>query len=157
MAADRMEAGAGIGGLLAGSAGLLASVLDGGAAAEWIERVGLPAALLLGLVYLLIRSARYMTSTVIEPMTTRHLTFVAKVEQAVQESAEANKRTASLVADLKDEAREDRKTVRVGFDRLRSAILTNGCAYPGPAPHRADPESTTTVKHEQEDDGEHDA
>lgn len=156
MAADRIEAGAGIAGLAAGGAGLLASVLDGGAVAEWIERVGLPAALLLGLIYLLIRAARYVTSTVIEPMTARHMTFVGKVETAVQESAEANKRTAALVAELKDEAREDRRTTRIGFDRLRSAILANGCAYPGSGRNgKVDPERTTTIQ--EDDDGEHDA
>lgn len=160
MPAERIEVGAGIGGLAAGAAGLLAS-MQTGQIAEWIERIGLPAALLLGLVFSLYRAARYLTTSVIEPVTARHLTFVAKVEQAVQESAEANKRTSALVADLKQEASEDRKTVRVGFDKLRSAILMNGCSYPaatGSTPParrgKLDPERTTTI---QEDDGEHDA
>lgn len=161
MPVDKVEVGAGVGGVLAGAAGLLASAQDGSQIAEWIERIGLPAALLLGLVFCLYRAARYLTTSVIEPVTARHLTFVAKVEQAVQESAEANKRTSALVADLKQEASEDRKTVRVGFDKLRSAILMNGCSYPAatgstsPARHgKLDPERTTTI---QEDDGEHDA
>lgn len=160
MPVDKVEVGAGIGGLAAGAAGLLAS-MQTGQIAEWIERIGLPAALLLGLVFSLYRAARYLTTSVIEPVTARHLTFVAKVEQAVQESAEANKRTAAIVADLKQEATEDRKTVRLGFDKLRSAILMNGCCYPAatgstpPTRHgKLDPERTTTL---QEDDGEHDA
>ena len=157
MPVDKVEIGAGVGGAVAGAAGLLAS-MQTGAIAEWVERVGLPAALLLGLVYLLVRGMRYLTTTVIEPVTARHMQFVAKVEQAVTEGAAAQTRTAALVAELKHEAAEDRKTVRLGFDKLRSAVLMNGCAYPGStAPAKAgkvDPERTTTI---QEDDGEHDA
>lgn len=151
---NRVEIGAGVGGAAAGAAGLLAS-MQTGQIAEWVERIGLPAALLLGLVFSLYRAARYLTTSVIEPVTARHLQFVAKVEEAVQESAEANKRTSALVAELKNEASEDRKTVRLGFDKIRSAILTNGCCYPGSTSShgrgKVDPERTTTI---QEDDGE---
>ena len=136
MPADKVEVGAGVGGAVAGAAGLLAS-LSTGQVAEWIEKIGLPAAMLLGLVYLLVRGMRYLASTVIEPVTARHMTFVAKVEQAVIEGAQAQSRTAALVAELKQEAHEDRKTTRHGFDQLRSAILrasnlngtTNGKAH----------------------------
>lgn len=147
MPADKVEVGAGLGTLIAGASGLLASVLDGGAVAEWIERVGLPVALLLGLVYLLVRGMRYLASTVIEPVTARHMQFVARVEQAVQEGAAAQSRTASLVADLKHEAAEDRKVTRAGFDKIRSAIL-NGHAMNG-----RDPRSGSVA---EEDDGAHD-
>ena len=107
---------------LAGGAGLLAS-MQIGEWAEWVERIGLPAAMLLGLIYLLFRGARYLAATVIEPVTARHMSFVTKVEEAVMKGAEAQAKTASLVAELKHEASEDRKTTRLGFDQLRSAIM----------------------------------
>ncbi len=132
---------------LAGGAGLLAS-MQIGEWAEWIERIGLPAAMLLGLIYLLFRGARYLASTVIEPVTARHMSFVAKVEEAVLKGADAQARTAALVAELKQEAREDRKTTRIGFDNLRSAILraTNHNMATG-----------ANGRIVEEDDGEHDA
>lgn len=148
MPVDKVEIGAGVGGAVAGAAGLLAS-MQTGAIAEWVERIGLPAALLLGLLYLLVRGARYLATTVIEPVTARHMQFVARVEQAVQEGAAAQSRVAALVGELKHEAAEDRKTTRLGFDRLRSAIIRNGHAMNG-----RDPRGGSVA---EEDDGAHDA
>jgi hypothetical protein len=133
---DWRELLCGGGAALSGSAGLLASAADAGAVAGWIERIGLPAALVLAIGWASLRFARWVGAKVVEPVVGKHVAFVqtmadTQVRQTAAleriaaseiKSEEHAAKTLECVNRLETSAADDRRSHRYALDEIRQAL-----------------------------------
>lgn len=132
---DAKEAGLGIGAVVSGGAGLLASLVPG-EAAVWVERIGLPAAILLAIGWAVVRLARWVGARVAEPMVASHVAMVEtlkatqvrnaesleRIAEAHAKSAQADGATLEVVRELRGSVEEERRTSRLAVEGVQAAI-----------------------------------
>lgn len=77
---------------------------------ELIKFVGVPAALLVALLWFLYKLCRYLADKIIEPVAKRHVEFVDEIALISKKNSETDARFADSLETLSASAQENQKT-----------------------------------------------